>query len=219
MKVYYESLCPDSAAFINRQLSPAAKDLLQYIDLKLVPFGKSTFRTEGSDVKFECHHGPNECYGNKVHACAIDNIQGNSYRQDFTRESLILAYVDCLMANGHDPAFPIERCAEEIDYKNWEILRDCANSTDGSKLLQRFGEETLAFQNPLKSVPTVVFKNQFDDNLQKRSLDNFRNVLCGILHKDNIHAKECIDNNSANTLSITSAVTTVLSIALVLLLK
>lgn len=219
VQVYYESLCPDSAAFINKQLSPAAKDLLQYIDLKLIPYGKSTHRTEGADVIFDCHHGPNECYGNKVHACAIENIQSNSYRQDYTRESLILAYVDCLMANGRDPVFPIERCASEVDYKNWENLRDCANSTTGSKLLQRFGEETAQFQSPLVSVPTVVYKHQFDADLQKRSVDNFRDTLCSILHKENIHAKECIDHNAASGIQMLSLMTVVFSAALVLLFK
>lgn len=33
------------------------------------------FLTQGADVEFTCQHGPNECYGNKVHACAIQNIQ------------------------------------------------------------------------------------------------------------------------------------------------
>lgn len=33
------------------------------------------FQTQGADVEFTCQHGPNECYGNKVHACAIQHIQ------------------------------------------------------------------------------------------------------------------------------------------------
>lgn len=169
--------------------------------------------------RFDCHHGPNECYGNRVHACAIENIQSTSYRQDYTRESLILAYVDCLMANGRDQIYPIERCGEEVDYKNWSYLRDCANSTDGAKLLQRFGDETLKFQNPLSSVPTVVFKDQYDSNLQKRSLDNFRDTLCSVLHKDNIHAKECMGQNAASNLSIMSFITAVVSAAFVLIFK
>lgn len=32
-------------------------------------------QTNGADVEFTCQHGPNECYGNKVHACAIQHIQ------------------------------------------------------------------------------------------------------------------------------------------------
>lgn len=184
-----------------------------------MPFGKSTYRTEGADVIFECHHGPNECYGNKVHACAIENIQSNSYRQDYTRESLILAYVDCLMRNGRDPIYPIERCADEVDYKNWSYLRDCANSTEGSKLLQKFGDETLSFQNPLASVPTIVFKDQYESKLQKRALEDFRDTLCSVLHKDNIHAKECVGHSAANNLSIISIITAILSVSFVLIFK
>lgn len=33
------------------------------------------YLTQGADVEFQCQHGPNECYGNKVHACAIEHIQ------------------------------------------------------------------------------------------------------------------------------------------------
>lgn len=40
--VYYESLCPDSQAFITKQLYPSMKILKDHIDLHLVPFGKST---------------------------------------------------------------------------------------------------------------------------------------------------------------------------------
>jgi len=216
VRVFYESLCPDSAQFINKQLTPASKDLLQYMDLRLVPYGKSTYVTQGADVIFTCHHGPNECYGNKVHACAIENIQTNSYRQDYTRESLILNYVDCLMALGRDPTYPIERCANEMEYKAWEVIRDCANSTTGSKILQRYGDETMNFQNPLASVPTIEFKSQYDSGLQKRSLDDFRGTFCDLLHKENIHAKEC-HNPNAGTLPIISAITLLLTAALAML--
>lgn len=40
--VYYESLCPDSQAFITKQLYPAMKIFKDHVDLHLVPFGKST---------------------------------------------------------------------------------------------------------------------------------------------------------------------------------
>lgn len=33
------------------------------------------YTTLGADVTFTCHHGPNECYGNKVQSCAIEHIQ------------------------------------------------------------------------------------------------------------------------------------------------
>lgn len=43
------------------------------------------YSTRGSDVQFTCHHGPNECYGNKVQSCAIDHIQVRIYFKCYNR--------------------------------------------------------------------------------------------------------------------------------------
>ena len=43
--------------------------------VQMVGEHRKQYKTEGSDVLFTCQHGPNECYGNKVHACAIQHIQ------------------------------------------------------------------------------------------------------------------------------------------------
>jgi len=50
--VYYESLCPDSQAFITKQLYPSMKMLKDHVDLHLIPYGKSTHLTQGSDTIF-----------------------------------------------------------------------------------------------------------------------------------------------------------------------
>lgn len=119
------------------------------------------FSTQGSDVLFNCHHGPNECYGNKVHACAIEHIQGNSYQVENTRESLTMDFINCLMKVGNnfaDNVYPGPKCARDNQISTYENIQQCANSTEGSQLLMRYGQQTNQFQNPLKSVPTVVFK-------------------------------------------------------------
>lgn len=119
------------------------------------------YSTQGSEVNFNCHHGPNECYGNKVHACAIEHIQANSYQTEFTRESLTLDFITCMMKVGKnfpDNVYPGAKCARDNHISNWENIQQCANSTDGSQLLMRHGQTTMAFQNPLISVPTVVFR-------------------------------------------------------------
>ncbi|XP_058811804.1 GILT-like protein 1 [Topomyia yanbarensis] len=178
--IYYESLCPDSAKFINQQLYPAAKQFKDNIDLKFVPFGKSSYRTQGSDTIFDCHHGPNECYGNKVHACALYHIQGNSFQPNNTRDVLILEYVNCLMERAQFQAgeFPGKVCADMHEIHNWDTIEQCANTTEGSSLLKNYGDETAKLQQPLKSVPTVAFRQTFDADNQKLAVENFRAALC-----------------------------------------
>lgn len=180
--VYYESLCPDSAKFVNDQLYPVAisKEFKQYMDLHLVPFGKSSYTTKGSEVTFECHHGENECYGNKVHACAIEHIQGNSYQPDMSRENLTLEYVNCLMerAQFRDASFPLKVCAEKVKIDQADAIEKCANDNEGSILLKKYGDMTNKLQVPLKSVPTVAFKQTYDEELQKMSVSSFRHALC-----------------------------------------
>ncbi|XP_059621073.1 GILT-like protein 1 [Phlebotomus argentipes] len=180
--VYYESLCPDSQAFITQQLYPAVKGPLgKFVDLKLVPYGKSNYTTLGADVLFTCHHGPNECYGNKVQACAIDHIQVNSYQHEHTRETLTLEFINCLMKMGNnfpDSIYPGEKCARQVGVPNWDNIERCANSTEGSKSLQRFGELTGMLQPQLTSVPTVTFRQKYDHDTQMMALSNFGLALC-----------------------------------------
>lgn len=60
--------------------------------------------------------------------------------------------------NFPDNVYPGAKCARDNHISNWENIQQCANSTDGSQLLMRHGQTTMAFQNPLISVPTVVFR-------------------------------------------------------------
>lgn len=185
--VYYESLCPDSQAFITKQLYPAYKMLKDHIDITFIPFGKSTVRTQGSDVLFECHHGPNECYGNKIHACAITHIQVDSFQNEHTRESLTVDYIDCLMETGNfqseSYASVARKCADKVQVKKFESIETCANSTEGSKLLEDMGEKTDKLEKPIKSVPTITIRQTYDANIQRQSLVDFQGAVCTNLPK------------------------------------
>jgi hypothetical protein len=71
VSLYYESLCPDSRRFVINQLAPhyINDGLVDSIDLQIVPFGKASKivnETDGS-VTFDCQHGEQECWGNKLH--------------------------------------------------------------------------------------------------------------------------------------------------------
>lgn len=198
VSVYYESLCPDSIAFVTQQLVPTYNtDLKNYMDLKLVPYGKSTQRrsSDGSKWEFTCHHGPVECYGNKVQGCILENIENKDQQ---------LKYIDCLMnqAKTIKNEYPINMCVGGGDLS---IVTSCANSTQtgvsGSDILAKNGNETAKLSPPLTSVPTIVFNDVFNKSDHEMAQTNFKKVLCSYV-KDECPS-EC---SSATTLSISALV-------------
>lgn len=137
------------------------KQLKDHVDLQLIPFGKSSYKTQGSDTIFTCHHGEIECYGNKIHACAINHIQVDSFQRENTRETLIVDFINCMMTNVF-PDTPYadfaKRCADEVHVKKFDSILKCANDTEGSKLLEDMGERTKKLEDPLRSVPTITIR-------------------------------------------------------------
>ncbi|KAH8273094.1 hypothetical protein KR018_000651 [Drosophila ironensis] len=212
--VYYESLCPDSAKFITEQLYPAMKGQLRdVVELSFIPFGKSQFFTQGSEVTFTCHHGPNECYGNKVHACAIEHIQANSYQFEYTRESLTLDFINCLMKAGKnfpDNVYPGQRCATENHINNWENIKTCANTTEGSQLLRKAGEATQRLKEPLTGVPTILFNEQFESKVNERAQRNFVGTICEYVGQP--QPQVCTALNGAATFGLASVSATLCSL-------
>lgn len=61
--------------------------------------------------------------------------------------------------NFPDSIYPGQKCARSIQLNNWDNIEQCANSTEGSKLLQANGELTAALNPPLTSVPTITFRH------------------------------------------------------------
>lgn len=62
------------------------------MDVELVPFGHANVSYPRHDNKpvFHCQHGPKECYGNRVQACAIEILKNTE---------ISLNYINCMF--GH----------------------------------------------------------------------------------------------------------------------
>lgn len=58
-----------------------------------------------------------------------------------------------------DAPFPGEKCARDLQLPNWNVIQECANSTEGSKLLQDYGVQTQQLIPTLTSVPTITFNH------------------------------------------------------------
>ena len=125
MEVYYEVLCPDSRYFILHQLVPAWERVGDIMDIRFVPYGKASvslaiFCKRFNQVKapiniffqhrlsgegeglynFQCQHGPAECQGNMVHACATRIVQ---------HPSSVLKYIKCMIGDNYSPLEAGER--------------------------------------------------------------------------------------------------------------
>lgn len=193
--VYYESLCSDSIAFVTKQLFPNyASSMKNYYNLKMVPYGKSKL-VSGSDPttwKFTCHHGERECYGNKVHGCALERTH------DLDAS---LRFIVCLMKKtleDRTAPYPVEDCASATNVDSRDIIQ-CANYTAGNEVLKKYGDETDSFMNPLVSVPTVSFDGKFDKKFQEMAVENFAYAICKRLD----HApQECQHVSGAGTASL-----------------
>lgn len=100
VQIYYESLCPDSKAFIVQQLYPTYSKLGKYLRVEFKPFGNAKFVPSGNGWDFTCQHGPDECQGNLYQACLLNALKG--------QDQLQIEAVHCIMADD-EPNTATER--------------------------------------------------------------------------------------------------------------
>ncbi|XP_001359370.2 GILT-like protein 1 isoform X2 [Drosophila pseudoobscura] len=164
----YESLCPDSRNFMH-QLGPVHEELQQYMDIQLVPFGKS--RSEQGGAIFHCQHGPAECEGNRVQSCVISSTANQSAQVKF-----VVCQMFALDSSRAD------QCASEAG-----LLTDvdhCADSETGTKLQLQAELVTKSYQPSF--IPTIVYNGVFNQQLQDHSLRDFRGTVCHLLRQQNL---------------------------------
>ncbi|XP_013177198.1 PREDICTED: gamma-interferon-inducible lysosomal thiol reductase-like [Papilio xuthus] len=136
--VYYESLCEDSRDFFTTQLTAAYELLEPYLDVRLIPYGKATTKVVDSPeyYTFRCHHGPLECHGNKLHACAL-NI--------FPSEKNALVFNSCLMDYDHtgqgSDDIAADKCGRALAL-NVKSIKQCASNDTGTFLHNYYGQRT-----------------------------------------------------------------------------
>ncbi|XP_063836872.1 GILT-like protein 1 isoform X1 [Ostrinia nubilalis] len=170
--VYYESLCPDSKKFITEQLAPVWRDFRGVVKVKLVPYGKSTHDKVDGKWQFICHHGPDECYGNKVQSCILKD------RKLLDTEKMEL--VICLMGQAQ-PDKSLDTCLAQVKKEAESTkLKACASGAQGDSLLATYGDKTDTVQRPLGFVPTIVINEKFDQANQDEAFTNLRGLVCRV---------------------------------------
>ncbi|KAL7025789.1 hypothetical protein ACKWTF_013632 [Chironomus riparius] len=163
------------------------KHFKNVLKLDLIPFGLSTYRTKGSSIFFNCNNVDDKCFENKLHACAIEHVE----------KTIILDFIACLM-NKPDYNSYLEftkKCANKLKLRNFDIIENCANSTEGSELLKRMGIKTHNYDQPLQNVPTIT-RNMLDDQeFSDRAYLNFTETVC--LHLTEPIPKVCKSSDAS----------------------
>lgn len=167
VSVYYETLCPDSKRFVINQLYPVYQELKDIMLLDVNAYGKAENFAIGDSYIFVCQHGPNECQGNMMIACAKNLIQSEELFMDFT---------NCIMT-VFTAAAGGPQCAEKhgIDFAP---IQQCFQSTEGQHLLHDVGVKQNAAAPNLNYVPWIMINDVYSGNQQTEAETNLKKVVC-----------------------------------------
>ncbi|CAG9581346.1 unnamed protein product [Danaus chrysippus] len=167
IRVYYEALCPDSKHFFIRHLWPVTEKLSDFIEVFLVPYGKASTKEENGHYFFQCQHGEQECYANKVHACAIDVLNN---------PIMAVKLAQCMITDNMDADEALARCAKPMNVDP-EPITNCALSAHGSALLKKHGDDTEMIKPTF--IPTITMNGSKDN--QPAILKNFLLEVCKMI--------------------------------------
>merc|ERR1712226_1686377 len=146
--VFYESLCPDSKRFVTEQLYPAWGKFGKSLRVSLKPFGKAKVWQTESGWNFTCQHGPQECRGNKLQACVLDQVPDPEE---------YLPAINCLMEPEARPD-----CTQYLVSTSTARLSQCVGGEEGSLLLHSLAQDTLSLNPALTFVPWILFNDYCD---------------------------------------------------------
>ncbi|VEN53361.1 unnamed protein product [Callosobruchus maculatus] len=188
VSVYYESLCMDSIEFLTTQFHPAYLIHGDKINVDLVPYGKAKANNDTGRWNFTCQHGPRECYGNKVQACAVALLDQRKSTE----------FVVCTMKSGDAAAEEnLYKCASENNVTFSEI-KDCADSSKGDELLAFNGYRTTSVKPPIRFVPTIIFNDSYNQTMQDMALTNFSSVIDFLINQNCDNCKSGQSNFSSS---------------------
>ncbi|KAH9426361.1 hypothetical protein DERP_010929 [Dermatophagoides pteronyssinus] len=148
--LFYETICPGCQQEFQRSVVPAHKNIGQYLNFDLVPWGNARIFKNDYVFGIICQHGEQECWGNQFHACVINKL---SYEEAFN-------FVDCFFRtheNLKDVKGKCQSCSKELNI-DFDKMKQCAESDEGQNYVLGMNNRTIAIAKGKTGVPWTVIE-------------------------------------------------------------
>lgn len=153
VEFYSESLCPDCKEYCTNQVANAVKNVGSIMNLTLWPYGNAK-EAMGPDKQwvFTCQHGPAECLGNMIEACAIKYHNATS---DW------FPFVNCIEASSQDPGEAAPGCASKSGWTDYATsITTCVKGPEGNALMHSIAVATDSLVPPHQWTPWIVLNGK-----------------------------------------------------------
>nr|XP_022910310.1 GILT-like protein 1 isoform X1 [Onthophagus taurus]XP_022910311.1 GILT-like protein 1 isoform X2 [Onthophagus taurus]XP_022910312.1 GILT-like protein 1 isoform X3 [Onthophagus taurus] len=168
VSIFYEALCPDSISFIAQQFAPNYDTLAEKITVDFLPYGLGSHELINGVYHFQCQHGENECYGNMMQACGLNETNDQATKAKF---------IICVMSASNPASTALmEECAIASGI-SWNNMVECSKNGVGATLLAAYGDRTHAVEPCMTFVPTIIYNDVYDADKQDKSLVDFLNTV------------------------------------------
>jgi interferon gamma-inducible protein 30 len=166
--VLYESLCP----FCQDLIKNSFKKFVEFQDhdqlaiLNFVPFGNAYDHWDESKQQWvtECQHGPQECVGNLIEACAKKKLEREAFYK------FILCFENKF--KGNNDGYEISK---ECSPDQGDDINTCALGKEGNELLH---EASLATPDSIEYTPWLLINGKHDPYAERDIQDSLVDYLC-----------------------------------------
>ncbi|NXI50995.1 GILT reductase, partial [Chloroceryle aenea] len=142
LSLFYESLCPACREFLVKQLFPTWMLLPKAaLNVTLVPYGNAQWQ-------FQCQHGPEECLGNMIETCLMNEAKNFS-----TYFPIIFCLESGSSVTKNLEAQCLQIYAPQLDRGRIDA---CVQGAVGVALMHRNAQLTQALDPPHNYVPWIL---------------------------------------------------------------
>ncbi|CAH2047416.1 unnamed protein product, partial [Iphiclides podalirius] len=164
--------CGDTVRFIDQQLSPAYELYKEFLDIEFVPWGRTRRESSGD---LTCQFGPNDCWANQLHRCALHLLEGDQDAQvDYMSCEFSPPYPSFLQ-NSYQCAIAASLSLDEVNNCISSVSRDLE---DVAEAVSDIPMQIINF------VPFITFNDVIDIDTHNLARTQLASLLCSALADD-----------------------------------